>query len=311
MYRAQVPVKRPFRLDLTARALQRLGTNVVDVVTADGMYARALNHGKLTDVICVRQTTAGLLDVEIFGGGGSRMLSTVGRMLGTAVDLRPWDQRVKSIAWLERLSRMHRGLRPPRYPTLWEALVHAIVFQQISIHAAGAIMRRLVVGLSKPAAYQGIELYPFPEPQAILGASDSALRAAGSSANKAGALKGAAEAVLEGTIAEARLEQMESADAILELSKLRGIGPWSAAVVLLRGLGRLNVFPLKDSGAAGSLKLLSGDATLDLGALLLQLGDQRGMLYFHLLIGRLAHRRGEKNDERDGRRADVFSTTRH
>ncbi|MBV9737801.1 MAG: hypothetical protein JO177_06475, partial [Candidatus Eremiobacteraeota bacterium] len=66
-------------------------------------------------------------------------------------------------------------------------------------------------------------------------------------------------------------------------------GPWSAAVILLRGLGRLDVFPLNDSGVAASLKLLSGRTTVNLDRLLLQLGDQRGMLYFHLLLGRLAH----------------------
>ena len=75
-------------------------------------------------------------------------------------------------------------------------------------------------------------------------------------------------------------------------SALRGIGPWSAAVILLRGLGRLDVFPLNDSGVAASLKLISGDATIDLDRLLLHLGDQRGMLYFHLLLGRLARAGG-------------------
>lgn len=279
---------------MTARALQRLSANVVDVVTEDGTYFRALTAGARTAIICVRQTAAPSLEVEIFGSGGSQLLASVARMLGTDVDLRSWERRVKAIPWLERLSRANRGLRPPRYPTLWEALAHAIVFQQISIHAAAAIMRRVVVRFSFPRSHRGIELYPFPVPEAIAGAPDAALHAVGLSANKAKALKQAATAVLDATISEQRLERLESADAIAELSRLRGIGPWSAAVVLLRGLGRLDVFPLKDSGAAASLQLLAERATVDLDALLLELGDQRGMLYFHLLLGRLAREGGKR-----------------
>jgi DNA-3-methyladenine glycosylase II len=67
---------------------------------------------------------------------------------------------------------------------------------------------------------------------------------------------------------------------------LRGIGPWSASVVLLRGLGRLDAFPLRDTGVASSIALLSGDPATQADAILARLGDMRGMLYFHLLLGR-------------------------
>jgi DNA-3-methyladenine glycosylase II len=70
----------------------------------------------------------------------------------------------------------------------------------------------------------------------------------------------------------------------------RGIGPWTAAVVALRGFGRLDLFPMNDSGVARSVKDLSGEAAVDVDALLAQLGDQRGMLYYHLLLGRLVAR---------------------
>ena len=69
--------------------------------------------------------------------------------------------------------------------------------------------------------------------------------------------------------------------------QLRGIGPWSAAVVLLRGFGRLDTFPLRDSGVARTAALLSGDPNVDLDAVLEALGPTRGMLYYHLLLGRL------------------------
>ena len=56
---------------------------------------------------------------------------------------------------------------------------------------------------------------------------------------------------------------------------------------MLRGFGRLDVFPMRDSGVARTVKLLSGDDRLDLDAVLDVLGPVRGMLYYHLLLGRL------------------------
>ena len=49
---------------------------------------------------------------------------------------------------------------------------------------------------------------------------------------------------------------MSSAEALRVLTELSGIGPWSASLVLLRGLGRLDVFPPGDVGAQGGLRAL-------------------------------------------------------
>ena len=289
VFRAEVPVEGAFDLRLTAQALQRLSTNVVDVVTPDGTYRRAVMDRGRAVVLRIRQSAPRQLNVAFDGARSLRLLSLVKWMLGADVDVRAWERRVASIPWLRDLTRLHRGLRPPRYPTLWEAVAHSIVFQQISLHAAAAIMQRFVCAVSSAVEDDGIVLYPFPSPQAVADASPQTLLEAGLSRNKALALQQAALAFSRREIDAAALQRLSSAQAIAELSRLRGIGPWSAAVILLRGLGRLDVFPLNDSGVAASLKLLAGDATVDLNRLLLQLGDQRGMLYFHLLIGRIAH----------------------
>jgi len=55
------------------------------------------------------------------------------------------------------------------------------------------------------------------------------------------------------------LEQRSSADAALLLRSIKGIGPWTAAVILLRGLGRLDTFPGNDSGVAANLALIAGE----------------------------------------------------
>lgn len=286
-FESEVPVRPPYRLDLTADALRRLAANVVDVVDESGAYRRALRDRRGANLIEVRQASARSLALRIAGPQPERWLPGVQRMLGTQVRLDEWYSRTRPYPWLDFLARELRGLRPPRYPALWEALAHAIVFQQISIHAAASIMRRLIEAVSEPVHHGGCAYYSFPPAEQLLACSDGTLRAAGLSANKMAHLRTAAEAIASGEISDAHIDGLPSAQASERLCEIRGIGPWSAAVVLLRGFGRLDVFPMKDSGVARSLRMLSGNPTLDAAELLEGLGPVRGMLYFHLLLGRI------------------------
>jgi DNA-3-methyladenine glycosylase II len=286
-FEAELSVRPPYRLDLTVDALRRLAANVVDTVGEDGVYRRALSDERGTNLLEVRQADARSLQVRVAGPRAPRWLPAVERMLGTQVRLEEWYRRVRPYPWLAFLARELRGLRPPRYPSLWEALAHSIVFQQISIHAAASIMRRLIETAGDPVQHAGAAYYPFVTPRQLLACSDAQLRSAGLSANKIAHLRSAAEAVVSGAVSEDEIERLPSAQASECLCSIRGIGPWSAAVVLLRGFGRLDVFPMKDSGVARSLRLLSGNPLIDAHALLEGLGPARGMLYFHLLLGRM------------------------
>ena len=182
-----------------------------------------------------------------------------------------------------------RGVKPPRYPSLWEACVNAVVFQQISIVAASAMLRRTILALGEPVVHQELALYAFPEPAAWLVAGDSALRAAGLSAAKVATLRRLADALVNGALDEAMLEERATPDAVTFLCGIKGIGPWTAAVILLRGLGRIDVFPMNDSGVARSVSALAG-GVVDVSAALEILGEERGMLYYHLLLSRLEAR---------------------
>ncbi len=286
-FETELPVQPPYRLDLTADALRRLAANVVDVVAQDGAYRRVLSDDGGGNLIEVRQTGERALRLHITGPNPLRWIPTVESMLGTNADVGSWHDRVQPFPWLAQLAAGLRGLRPPRYPSLWEALAHAVVLQQLSIHAASAIMRRMVQTLSIAHDAEGAAFYPFFAPSALLYASDESLRAAGLSANKVEHLRSAAAAVEDGAVSAEMLAQLSSDEAAERLRAVRGIGPWSAAVVLLRGMGRLDVFPLKDSGVARSLQALSGDPELDAAELLEALGPVRGLLYFHLLLGRM------------------------
>ncbi len=286
----RIAVRPPYRLDLTATALRRLSTNVVDVFGEDGRYRRAFadTHGR--SLVTVHQPNPTELVVACEGDAHVDAVALAQRMLGVNVDLEPFYTASAAYPWLHRLVVQMRGVKSPRYPTLWEAIVNAIVFQQISIHAAGAILRRIIERYETPTLVGEVRLYPFPEPHIIADADAEELRALGLSINKVIALRGLARALIDGAIVEADLTPLRTPEVIERLIIHRGIGPWTAAVISLRGLGRLDIFPEKDSGVAVSLKALSGEAEVDAPGILATLGSQRGMLYYHLLLGRLAAR---------------------
>lgn len=254
-------------------------------MTPDGRYLRALANDGSPVTVEVFQPCCDALDVRITGSAAKRSLETVAIMLGASVDLRDWYRRAAKIPWLAQLVRQLRGVKPPRYPELWEALCHGIVFQQLSIVAAAAIMQRFVRRFSAPISSNSFQLYPFPRPETIARARMGSLQSTGLSRMKAAYLKDAAKHVLAGSITTRDVESLPNDKAAAALQSIRGIGRWSAAVILLRGLGRLDVFPPLDSGASRSMKLLSANPRIDANDLLLALDGTRGMLYFHLLLG--------------------------
>jgi DNA-3-methyladenine glycosylase II len=286
-----VAVRAPYRLDLTANVLRRLSTNVVD--RFDGTtYRRLIGDATSPALLSVTQTGPTELSVDISAPGKQRLDPgvLVERMLGINVDLEPFYRGAAGVPWLAPLVAGARGVKPPRYPSVWEACVNAIVYQQISIHAAGAILRRVIERYATAVAVDDGQLYAFPGPQTLIDADAEELRGLGLSINKVVSVRAVARAILDGAIDEAALMLLPTPELMAALVEHRGIGPWTAAVIALRGFGRLDLFPMNDSGVARSVRDLSGSSTVDVEALLAQLGEQRGMLYYHLLLGRLVAR---------------------
>ena len=129
----------------------------------------------------------------------------VERLLGIDVNLDPFYRAAAGVAWLAPLVAGARGVKPPRYPTVWEACVNAIVYQQISIHAAGAILRRTIERYAPKIALGDGVLYAFPGPQLLIDADAEDMRSLGLSINKVVSLRAVARAILDGAIDEAAL----------------------------------------------------------------------------------------------------------
>jgi methylated-DNA-[protein]-cysteine S-methyltransferase len=128
-----------------------------------------------------------------------------------------------------------------RTPSVFGALAEAIVFQQLNGKAAATIFARVCALF--PNAGSGLT------PERILRASDVLLRSAGLSMAKTLSLRDLAEKTLAGDIPSLEeIQRLDDAAIIERLTQVRGIGRWTAEMLLIFRLGRPDVLPLDDYG---------------------------------------------------------------
>jgi DNA-3-methyladenine glycosylase II len=121
----------------------------------------------------------------------------------------------------------------------FQSLAEAILYQQLSLKAASSIVKRFK------------NIYPmrsFPEPGDVLKTEDEKLRHAGISSQKVRYLKDLSKKFIEGIVKPSNFFDMNDDEVIEQLTKVKGIGRWTAEMFLIFSLGRPNVLPLEDLG---------------------------------------------------------------
>jgi DNA-3-methyladenine glycosylase II len=288
----RLSVSPPFSLEKTVRALQRTPANRVEAWEA-GEYRRLLRvEGR---DLALRITQPEPAVVEVASADGPLAAEGVGEqvqwMLGLDADLAPFRERAARYPALARLAEQLAGMQPPRFPTLFETLINTVLFQQISLAVGVSLVNRLATTSGARREIDGHTFYRLPTAPELLRLTDDDLRGISLSGAKAHALLALAAASESGELEYHRLAALPDEALQQELVRHRGIGPWSAQVVMLRGFGRLSVFPAGDSGADRALRtffvLTEAEAPTRIAALLAHLGDQRGYLYFCMLGWRL------------------------
>ncbi len=288
----------PFHLEATVRVLQRRPTNLVDR-WEDGRYVRVLRSERGHAVVEVDNGgTIDAPDVRVSMRLGKEavtptedVLRAVREILGLDVDPAPLQKLADAERKLRPTASALRGMRPPRFPALFETFANVIPFQQVSLDAGVAVVRRLVERFGTRVEDGERVLYAFPEADVVADARLPSLRRCGLSARKAESLRSLAREVASGGLIGEMLAEKSTADALETLTELPGIGPWSAALVLLRGFRRLDVFPSGDVGVQRGLgALLSLESPAALQRVVERFGDRRGYLYFCSLGANLLER---------------------
>ena len=288
----------PFHLEATVRVLQRRPANAVEIweedrwlrafATTEGLVLTAVDNRGSIDVPDVR--------LSILAGASSAearrsLQQTVRTMLGLDVDPVPLRAAADRVPGLRPTARALRGMRPPRFAGLFDVFANVVPFQQLSLDAGTAIVGRLIERFGEHVLLDNRRFAAFPTASSIAGARLPTLLKCGLSRSKAESLRYLAKEIDGGELTEETIAQLRTRDALRTLVELPGIGPWSAALVLLRGFGRLEVFPPGDSGAARGLNaLLRLRTPAALGRVVEGFGDCRGYLYFCGLGGSLLAR---------------------
>jgi DNA-3-methyladenine glycosylase II len=131
----------------------------------------------------------------------------------------------------------------------FEALLEAILYQQLHANAARAILGRLL------ALFGDLH----PQPEQLLAVPDEMLRAAGLSKGKLLALRDLAAKTLDGTVPSLGvIRRLTDQEIVERLSRVRGIGTWTAEMLLIFRLGRPDVFPATDYGIRKGFLLTFG-----------------------------------------------------
>jgi DNA-3-methyladenine glycosylase II len=301
MTRATVVLRpaRPFRLDLTVWALRRRQKNIVDRWD-DGRYSRVIVVDGHPVRLTVIQETAGgeptlVVSVESATPISERTKAEAGplvqRMFGLAVNLHPFYELARGSAVIGPLAERFSGLRPPRFPTVFEALINSIACQQVTLDLGIVLLNRLSERFGAHVVDRGVALHGFPAPADLANASEESIRQLGFSRQKTRAIRDLSTGVADSSVDLAALDRATNKEAVAYLSRLRGIGRWSAEYVLLRGLGRLDTFPGDDVGAQNNVQRLfhlADRPTYDsIRQLTTSWHPYEGVVYFHLLLDKL------------------------
>lgn len=160
-------------------------------------------------------------------------------------ELRSRDPRLGR--WMDRVGKIE--LRRQRHQ--FGALCRSIIAQQLSSTAAKTIIGRFLK-LFEPASK--------PDPITLLAINDHKLRACGLSRQKLDYLKGIAREFRDGDLSRVRLGTLSDDEAVERLTRLHGVGTWTAEMFLIFSLGRRDVFSIGDLGLRSGVQRVEGRA---------------------------------------------------
>ena len=245
----------PYSFDLTVARFMRFTSENVDLV-AGKQYRRLLVAGRqlaLATVTDVGTPAKPRLTVELHSPSRvalkqAEFHAQLRHILCTDFDIRPFYRLGRQDEMLASLVKRFRGLRITSSPTLFEALVMAVLSQQVNLTFAYSIKKELVEAFGRKWRCKGHIYYAFPEPARFAGQSVEAMRGFRLSHAKAGTLIRLGEAFASRALRQSEIAQLPDEAAIDALIQLKGIGRWSAETALMRGLARPDAFPGGDLG---------------------------------------------------------------
>lgn len=159
------------------------------------------------------------------------------KMLKTPEELQKALDHLRKDVVLRAVIEEHTCPDSERGEDLFKEITTSIIGQQLSVKAADTITQRFVT------LYNG-----FPSAEEILNTDDETLKSTGVSRAKVKYIKGLSEAVLRKELDLEKIKKLPDEEFINELTKIKGIGRWTAEMILIFALKRPDVFSMGDLG---------------------------------------------------------------
>lgn len=248
----------PFDIDAQLAYLTGRAIPGVEVVS-EGQYRRVVQFGDAVGTICVEDGTRENqlrlhVDVEL-AGYLPQIVERIRRLFDLYAEPDAIRDALNTDPTLRKLLKRRPGQRVPGAWCPFELTMRAILGQQISVKGATTLSGRLVEKYGeklKSESHPGLT-HAFPTPERL---SRVKLNSVGVPLARAEALRGVARAFAQG---ELNLGPGTDPEVAYEkLVSLKGIGPWTAQYVLMRGLGDPDAFPIDDLGIINALDALEG-----------------------------------------------------
>lgn len=255
MKRFSIKPFSPYSLALTAQRYTRFADPVDSF--EGGVYRRLLAVGRGSVLASVEQSggaTNPVVRVTLEGPGedSPRARAAAERLvqkaLGAGSDVRLFSRAARLDPLLAPFVRRFRGLRIAGYPSLWEALVTAVLSQQVNLSLAFGIRGHLATEFGRRRKVHGRTFFAFPLPESIAEVGEHGLQGFRMSSSKIGTVARLAKAFASGELSEDVIAALPEEAAVERLTEMKGIGRWTAETALLRGLAREDAFPAGDLG---------------------------------------------------------------
>lgn len=221
-------------------------------------------------------------------------LEIINKIFNLDFDLGPFYNEVKFDKITHKLTEKLNGLKSPVAASVFEALVDAIVEQQISLRVAHSIERKIIKKYGSTLNVDGHIYHAYPTPKQLNNAPFDELRACGLTLRKTEYIKDISKLIVEGELDLEKFREYEDAEKIIkELCKIRGIGLWTAEFVMIRGLNRLESLPADDIGIRRVIshyycqdRKISSDEARKIAE---NWGKWKGLASFYLIIAEMVN----------------------